>query len=64
MDGKVAWRDNAFVKQLGRYLNFYNGRRPHWGRRTICPKQHAKGSFEIRLPLGNILKKGFERKNA
>src|SRR3954449_10474368 len=63
MDGKGAWRDNAFVERLwrsvkyeevylraydsvseartsiGRYLEFYNGRRPHSSLDDMTPDQ-------------------------
>jgi putative transposase len=54
MDGKGAWRDNVFVERLwrsvkyeevylsasiGRYLEFYNGRRPHQSLDDATPDQ-------------------------
>lgn len=72
MDGKGAWRDNAFVERLwksvkyeevylrayasvsearasiGRYLDFYNSRRPHQGLARQTPDE---AYFNALLPI-------------
>src|SRR5215212_6885030 len=73
MDGKGAWRDNAFVERLwrsvkyeevylraydnvsearasiGRYLDFYNGRRPHSSLDGTTPDQAYFNPLPLRM---------------
>jgi putative transposase len=73
MDGKGAWRDNAFVERLwrsvkyeevylkaydsvseartsiGRYLDFYNRRRPHARLNGMTPDQAYFDPLPLRL---------------
>jgi putative transposase len=51
MDGKGAWRDvYLWVKRpIGRYLDFYNGRRPHSSLDGTTPDQAYFTPLPLRL---------------